>query len=105
LGAANQTTRINVTKFGEVGIIWKKKNQHLGPHFHPVGDITDWNLFIPLNPVNVNDKLVISFAHAELFGHIVDTSNSPNETLMELSKSKKNERCLYTITIESQYDS
>ena len=67
LGPDNQTARINATKFGEVGIICKKKNS--------VGDIIDWNLFIPLNPVNYNDKMFISSVRAELFGHIVDTYN------------------------------
>jgi hypothetical protein len=99
LGATNQTTRIAASKMGEVGMILKKNNQLIdfGPN-----TITDWNFFIPLNPVNIQQKSVISSAGAELFGHIIDTCSLPNKAVTELSMSKKNERDRYRITLESQ---
>jgi hypothetical protein len=97
--AANQTTRINALNMGEVGIIFKKKNQPVGVTSNT---ITDWNFFIPLNPVHSQQKSVISSAGAELFGHIIDTCSLPNKAVTEMSKSKKNERGRYTVTLESQ---
>jgi hypothetical protein len=100
LGATNQTTRIAALNMGEVGIIFKKNNLKpvgLGPN-----TITDWNLFIPLNPVNIQQENVISSAGAELFGHIIDTCNLPNKAATHLSMSKKNERDRYRITLESR---
>jgi hypothetical protein len=99
LAGANQTPRINVSKMGEVGIIFKKKNQPVG-----VGSntITDWNLFIPFNTVHDQQRKIIASASAELFGHIVDISNSPNKALTELSTSKKDDRRNYSMTLESQ---
>jgi hypothetical protein len=97
--AANQTTRINALNMGEVGVIFKKKNQPVGVTSNT---ITDWNFFIPLNPVNLQQKSVISSAGAELFGHIIDTCSLPNKAVTELSMSKKNERDRYRITLESQ---
>ncbi len=80
-------------------MILKKNNQLIdfGPN-----TITDWNFFIPLNPVNIQQKSVISSAGAELFGHIIDTCSLPNKAVTELSMSKKNERDRYRITLESQ---
>jgi hypothetical protein len=99
LGATNQTTRIAASTMGEVGMILKKKNQPIG-----VGPntITGWNLFIPLNPANNQQRKIITSASAELFGHIIDTSNHPNVAITKLSTSKKNERGSYTMTLESQ---
>ncbi len=100
LGATNQTARIGASKMGEVGVIFKKSN--LIPVGFGPNTITDWNFFIPLNPVNLQQKSVISSAGAELFGHIIDTCSSPNKAVAELSMSKRNERDRYTMSLESQ---
>ncbi|EFX82242.1 hypothetical protein DAPPUDRAFT_316917 [Daphnia pulex] len=99
LGATNQTTRIAASTMGEVGMILKKKKQPIGAG---PNTITDWNLFIPLNPANYQQRRFIASASAELFGHIVDTSNHLNVAITKLSTSKKNERGSYTMTLESQ---
>jgi hypothetical protein len=99
LGACNQTTRIAASKMGEVGVILKKNNQPVGVD---PNTITGWNLFIPLNPANNQQRKIITSASAELFGHIIDTSNHPNVAITKLSTSKKNERGSYTMTLESQ---
>lgn len=99
LGAANQKTRIAASKMGDVGMILKKKNQPVG--FGPK-TITYLSVFMPLNPVNIQQKKIIASAAAELFGHIIDISNHPNEAITKLSTSKKNERGSYTMTLESQ---
>ena len=101
LGLVNQADRINALKFGEVGLISKNKSSPSNP------SLTQWNLFFPLNPVNNQQKRVVSSAAAELFGHIIDTSiHSPAiEATTQMSKSKKKERGQFKITIESEYDS
>jgi hypothetical protein len=103
LGAANQKPFINASKMGEVGIIFKKKD-HVGVTSNTITGYPTpyWNFFIPLNPVNIQQKNVISSASAELFGHIVDTSTSPNKALKELSTSKKDDRRNYSMTLQSQ---
>ncbi len=100
LGATNQTTRIAASKMGEVGVIFKKNN--LKPVGFGPNTITDWNFFIPLNPVNIQQENLISSAGAELFGHIIDTCSLPNKAVTELSMSKRNDRDRYRITLESQ---
>ena len=101
LGLVNQADRITALKFGEVGLISKNKSSPSNP------SLTQWNFFFPLNPVNYQQKRVVSSAAAELFGHIIDTSiHSPAiEAITQMSKSKKKERGQFKITIESEYDS
>jgi hypothetical protein len=101
LGLVNQADRITASKFGEVGLISKNKSPFSNP------SLTQWNFFFPLNPVNYQQKMVVSSAAAELFGHIIDTSiHSPAiEAITQMSKSKKKERGQFKITIESEYDS
>ena len=107
LEIVNHPFRITALKFGEVGLISKINRSEDRTPISDNASLTEWDFFFPLIPVNYQQKLVISSTAAELFGHIINTSiHSPAfETVMEMSKSKKNEREHFQITIESDHDS
>jgi hypothetical protein len=104
LGLVKKADLITALKCGEVGLIGKKRIVMDWVNGYP--SFTEWNFFFPLNPVNYQQKLLISSTAAELFGHIINTSiGLPETVLTQLSKFKKDGREHFVITIESEYDS
>ncbi len=66
---------------GEVGIILNKST--LPGSSLSSSAITSWSLILSVSPVNHQHKNLISPLPVEMFGHAMNTFDSPNEVVME----------------------